>query len=430
MTEPITFDVTVYQNEYLPAGERVMDALVSVTATGRTAAPPAAAEVIMIDRSSSMAGARLVEAKRATTAALDALRDEVAFAIVAGNAGATMVYPAQPRMVPATAETREAARAAVARLEAQDGTAIGTWLALANRLLAGERAEIKHGILLTDGHNEHQTPEDLRRVLEDCRGRFVCDCRGVGDGWEAKPLLEIADVLLGSAAGLREPGELAEDFRAITGAVMGKAAANVALRLWTLPDVRVRMLKQVHPRIVDLTGRGVVVDDRNVDYPTGQWGTETRDFQLSLDVPVGALDEEIRAAKVGMVAGEQASEGRLVRVRWTADPALSTKINPRVAHYAGQTELSEAIEDGIAARDAGDELAATAKLGRAVQLAHSSGHEVTLRVLSRVVDVVDAPSGTVRLRPDIAPVDAELAELSSRTTVGMRRRSGGNGVSA
>jgi hypothetical protein len=54
---------------------------------------------------------------------------------------------------------------------------------------------------------------------------------------------------------------------------------------------------------------------------------------------------------------------------WTDDHALSTKIHPRVAHYTGQAELAAAIQQGLAARDAGDAETATAKLGRAVQLA-------------------------------------------------------------
>jgi len=45
-----------------------------------------------------------------------------------------------------------------------------------------------------------------------------------------------------------------------------------------------------------------------------------------------------------------------------------------VAHYNGQGELAAAIQQGLEAREQGDEAAATHLLGRAVQLAHESGN--------------------------------------------------------
>ena len=62
----------------------------------------------------------------------------------------------------------------------------------------------------------------------------------------------------------------------------------------------------------------------------------------------------------------------LVRAVWTDDEALSTRINPHVAHYTGQAELAQVIQDGLEARKQGDEDTATAKLGRAVALAAAS----------------------------------------------------------
>ncbi len=108
------------------------------------------------------------------------------------------------------------------------------------------------------------------------------------------------------------------------------------------------------------------------------------------------------AARVSLVAGspsgaEVLGQG-LVRAIWTDDEALSTKINSRVAHYTGQAELAAAIQDGLEARKQGDEETATAKLGRAVALAHQSGNEDTAKLLAKVVDVVDVETGTVRLK--------------------------------
>ena len=123
------------------------------------------------------------------------------------------------------------------------------------------------------------------------------------------------------------------------------------------------------------------------------------------------------AARVSLVSGDQVLSQSLVLANWTDDTALSTKINPRVAHYTGQAELAAAIQDGLNARDAGDVETATSKLGRAVQLAEESGHTDTAKLLAKVVDVIDASSGTVRLKQKVAGVDAELANVRSVKTV-------------
>ncbi|MFU8872885.1 VWA domain-containing protein [Micromonospora sp. SL4-19] len=425
------FSAEVDQNEYLPEGGCVVDAIITVTAQGgdlrNTGAAPSAAEVIMVDVSGSMGmpAKKIAEAKKATAIAIDTLRDGVAFAVVAGTAGAHMVYPADARMVPASAQSRAEAKAAVARLRADGGTAMGRWLDLANYLFAGEQAEVKHAILLTDGQNQHETPQDLQRVLNACEGRFVCDSRGVGDDWVARELRLIASTLLGTADGLEDPAELPTAFQAMTEAAMGKSVADVSLRVWTPAGATIRFVKQVYPQVEDLTGRRVEVSGRIGDYPTGAWGAESRDYHISVEVEPDAVGEEVLAARVSLVSGGQVLTEKLVLARWTDDTALSTKINPQVAHYTGQAELAAVIQEGLKARDAGDVETATAKLGRAVQLAAASGHDGTAKLLARVVDVVDAPTGTVRLKKQVAGVDAELTNVRSVKTVRVKKKQEG-----
>jgi hypothetical protein len=425
------FTAEVYQNEFLPAGGRVVDAVVTVSAGGAvtmpvTAAAPArsvaAAQVIIVDTSGSMAypPTKLANAQKATGAALDVLRDGVPFAVIAGDSMARMVYPVHAGMEPASVASRAAAKAAVRRLQASGGTAISTWLALAERLFglhgAGMHGEgVNHAILLTDGQNGEPGGR-LRKVLASCEGKFICDSRGVGTDWVATELRQIASALLGSADGLDSPDELPHVFRSLTEAAMGKQVANVALRLWTPAGSTIRFVKQVFPHIEDLTARRTPVSERIGDYPTGAWGAESRDYHVSIEVEPDDVGEEVLAARVALVAGGHALVERLVLAKWTEDTALSTRISPHVAHYTGQAELASAIQEGLAARAAGDEETATAKLGTAVRLAAGSGREDTAKLLSRVVDVIDADSGTVRLKRGPDAVDAEIADVRSTVT--------------
>jgi hypothetical protein len=114
-------------------------------------------------------------------------------------------------------------------------------------------------------------------------------------------------------------------------------------------------------------------------------------------------------------------ESRVMAI-WTDEHALSTRINPRVAHYTGQAELAAAIQQGLTARDSGDLHTAMARLGRAVQLAAETGHDDTAKLLGGLVEVIAARTGTVRLRTDVAGVHAELANVRSVRTVRIKEQ--------
>jgi von Willebrand factor type A C-terminal domain/von Willebrand factor type A domain len=435
------FSMDVYQNEYLPEGGREVNAVVTVTATGggtigSTVAPvyvpgrgPSAAVAVMVDCSGSMdyPPTKMRGARDATAAAIDALRDGTHFAVIGGTHVATEVYPGGGRLAVADATTREQAKQALRRLGAGGGTAIGTWLRLADRLLNSADVTIRHGILLTDGRNEHESPEDLRATLDACAGRFTCDARGVGTDWEVKEVTGIASALLGTADIVADPAGLAADFTRMMETAMGKEVADVSLRVWTPVGTTIRFVKQVAPTVEDLTARRTEAGPRAGDYPTGSWGDESRDYHLCVEVPPAGLGQEMLAARVSLVVPQ--SDGSvqnlgaqgLVRAVWTDDMTASTSINPQVAHYTGQAELAQAIQQGLDLRKAGDFDGATAKLGRAVQLAGASGNADTAKLLAKVVDVVDAATGTVRLKTKVAEADEMTLETRSTKTVRVKK---------
>ncbi|GJF34465.1 VWA domain-containing protein [Kitasatospora sp. NE20-6] len=432
------FSVDIFQNEYLAEGSREVNAIVTVTATGggtsggrplTAGAPADAAVVIMIDCSGSMdhPAAKMRNAREATAAAVDTLRDGVAFAVVAGTHEAAEVYPGGGVLAVASPATREAARTALRKLTPMGGTAIGTWLALAHRLFETRPdLSIRHGILLTDGRNEHEKPSALQAVLDRASGSFTADCRGVGTDWEVAELRRISSALLGTVDIVAEPSGLADDFRTMMAKTMDKQVADVALRVWTPANAVVKYVKQVAPAVEDLTGRRSDSGPRAGDYPTGSWGDESRDYHVCIEVPAAAVGDEMLAARISLVlpqpdgTAEVLSQG-LVRAVWTDDLASSTRINQQVAHYTGQAELASSIQEGLAAHRVGDVDRATAKLGAAVRLAHATGNDATFRLLEKVVDVVDAREGTVRFRKNVSEADSMTLETRSTKTVRVKR---------
>ena len=431
MTGRPDFRVEIYQNEYLSSGARQVNAILTVTAEGPGPAQPeagqAAAVVLIVDCSTSMdyPKEKIRAAIQATSVAIDTLRDGTEFAVIAGTNQARLAFPTDGTMAIADAAGRAAAKRAVFSLEANGGTAIGSWLLAANRLLA-TRSGIRHAILLTDGRNQHEEPAALASAVASCQGRFVCDCRGVGTDWNVDELRGIASALLGSVDIVADPAGLEADFQAMTAAAMGKSVADVALRLWTPQGATVRFVKQVAPTVVDLTDRRIATGPQNSDYPTGSWGAESRDYHVCVEVNPGQTGDVMLAARASLVVSEADGQPEvlaqgLVKAVWTDDEALSTRISAEVAHYTGQAELAQVIQEGMAARRDGDLDRATSRLGRALALARQTGNTETEGLLAKVVEIDDPMTGTVRLKSKVSTADAMTLDTRSTKTSRVRK---------
>jgi hypothetical protein len=421
------FAAAVYQNEYLPIGGRRVDAIVTVTASGSSGdvreRSKDAAVVLLLDTSGSMQPrAKWKALQRAAEAAIMQIHDGVWFGIVAGSDVADVVYPRTSGLAQASPATRADAVDLIGRMHAGGGTAIGRWLVAARDRLAPYEQSIRQAILLTDGQDESETREELYEAVKACVGVFQCDCRGVGVDWRVEELRWLASCLMGSVDIVADPDDMPADFESMMCHAMGRRTADLRLRLWTPRGASVEAIKQVSPTVEDMTQRSARVDAQSVEFPTGAWGDESRDYHVVISVPEQPVGAEMLAGRLSLVVDGARVADALVKAIWTDDRAASTRINDRVAHYTDQAELADAIDAGLAARDRGDVVTATARLGLAVRLAASSGNDDTLRLLGRVVDVVDASTGTVRLRAQVDAVDQMT--LHTRSTRTVRARSG------
>ena len=415
-----TFIAETYQNEFLAAGATRVDALVSVTASGTGNAPSAheTVELVIVDVSGSMNFPRtkIRSAIAATCAAIDCIRDGVLFAVIAGDDEGLVVYPGEEKLVPASPTTRQHAKDRIRKLKARGGTAIGRWLTAAHELVADRPDCIGHAILLTDGENQNETPEELAEALAQCEGSFQCDCRGVGADWVVGELRTIASALLGTVEAIRAPEDLTADFTATMERAMARGTGNVSVRVWTPVGARVDLVQQVSPTLEDLTARRVDTGDLEGDYPTGAWADETRDYHVSIEVPAREIGDEMLAGRIKLVVDDVVVSEARVRAVWTDDEAKSTRVNHELAHYTGQADMARAIDDGYAARRAGDVDTATKRFGSAVRLAHESGDTRKLQGLAAVVDIDDAATGTVRLKQHVDALDDLALEADSIKT--------------
>jgi len=425
-----SFSAEVFQNEFISEGSTNVHAIVSVTCSGAGEAGRGgggdAAEIIIVDTSGSMLDAKIVAARRAAAVALDQILDGTWFAIISGTHVATRAFPypnARVSMVQMEPGARAAAKEAISALQADGGTAMGSWLKLAGQLFdTVPQATQRHAILLTDGQNQSEQPHQFQQAIESVTGRFQCDCRGVGADWDVAELRKVSTALLGSVDLIADPASMAADFEQLMQTAMSRGVAEATLRVWAPQGSRLLWVRQVSPTVEELTDRRVEVNPLTSAFPTGAWGDESRDYHVAVSVPAQAVGQERLAARVQLVVRDEVVSQGLVKAKWSSDDALTARINPAVAHYTGQAELAQSIQEGLAAKAGGDVAEATKKLGRAVALATETGNDEITNKLRKVVDIDDPVTGTVRLKRSGNKLDEMALDTASTKTTRVNKK--------
>jgi uncharacterized protein YegL len=415
------FKAEVFQNQFLPQGAKEVHAIMTVTADGDGIAAPSSSIGklfgVICDTSGSMGGEKIQAAKAAMVKIVELLPKDASFFIVTGDSSAKLIFP----VAKATPDNKQNAIASIKKIGANGGTVMSRWLFEALKQFETMPNALRQALLLTDGQNDDSDEKQLESVLKSCEGVFQCDCRGVGTDWRVKQLQKISAKLLGTTDIIPNAAMIETDFQNILAKAMSKNVSDVSLRLWSPQGAQVMYCKQVSPDIVDLTQRAKAVTPQVNNYPTGAWSkTESRDYHFCIQVNPGNVGDEMLAGRASLIytvggVETKVAEARIIAI-WTDDDAKSTKIDRRVAHYTGQAELAQSIQEGLEARDQGNFEVATAKLGKAVKLAHDSGNEATAKLLKKVVDIEDAATGTIKLKRDVAKEDAMALETRSTKT--------------
>jgi flavin-binding protein dodecin len=429
----MAFKIEAFQNRHLAPGTTRVDAILSVSADPSLEASGELVVGFIVDKSGSMANGRIEAVQQAVAKAINMLADGTWFFVVAFDGNAYVIL----RETQASPDSKRWAAGQIAQLSASGGTAMSSGLRAARSVFERAPNAIRRAIFLTDGKNEGEKMAAVTEELKRCDGVFECDCWGVGTDWQVGEVQAIAQALLGKASLIPSPEGVEAAFRDAIAKASGKALKDVRLRLWTPQGATLAFVKQVNPTIEDLTAKARVISPQIHEYMTGSWsGGEARDFHVAIDVKAGKVGDEMLACRPSIAylqaapgaawaeVEEKAPDARVLAT-WTADETLSSRLDHHVAHYTGQDELAAAIQGGLEARERGQDAHATQLLGRAVKLAHTSNNAEMTQRLSKVVDVLDAGSGTVRLKKDVKKAATMDLQLESRTTKRVAKRPAG-----
>ncbi len=315
---------------------------------------------VVLDKSGSMyEGEKLEYVKEAVQYVVSQLRPEDVFSLTAFADKGRVVIPA------GLVTDREMARKIVQnidQIEVGSGTEMSAGLdaALAEVRKNFSRERVNHVIILTDGLTQHE-----ERCLEKCRRAadegVSFSTIGVGDGFNEKLLIEMADKTGGSSYYIERPRDIPDIFARELAGVQSVIAQNLRLKI-TLPrDISIRRAFKVKPLITDLGA--LPVTDRKTEIKVGDLQkNELQSVLLELVLP-SRQPGSYRVAQVQVLYDLPArnladiSESRDVVVGYTGDPAVASVVNPEVMQvvdmvsvFRQQTRALELAQAGEAAR--------------------------------------------------------------------------------
>jgi len=418
------FKIETFLNSYLPVGSTRVDAVFSISAT-----VPQKIETVrrvlglICDISGSMEGYKISATLHAMRVAIDQMDEDAEVFIVTFSNEANLVLD----LTRMTADGKRLAQQAIAAIECGGGTVMSKALTIARERFIKRPGAVRQAIVLTDGRNDDTDLSALEAELRASSGIFQAHCRGIGTDWSPAQLRLIGDGLLGTVAMITRPNELARDFHRTLAAAMSKLLADVRLRLWMPKNTELKQLKQGFPTEIDLTSGMTAIDERTLEFRLGAWGEGTQDYCASFKLVACAPGEDMLVCRPSLAYVDSKTDqivvvkGSAMTVAWTHDIHLSARIDSAVAHYFGQGEMARFIRDGIEAIERNDDNTATVRLNEALKLAAESGNEEATVRIRKVIDVVNANEGTVRLQGAVKKVAVMDLDIGSTRTVNLKR---------
>lgn len=251
---PLAWNVVLSKDRlYAPYREQMLYVLVEVEprVTGQDARLPLNV-CLVIDRSTSMKGARLEHVKEAARQIADGLHEDDALAVVTFHDRAETVLPSQVGISSARA------RAKITAIRAMGGTEILQGLRLGLTELDKHHGEnvISHLILLTDGRT-YGDDEGCISAAERASDKGIgITAMGIGEDWNDELLDAIASRGGGTSAYIASPEQVHALLRSKIGSLGAIFATRLTLQVRTADRVRLESAFLTAPHLEPLAVSG------------------------------------------------------------------------------------------------------------------------------------------------------------------------------
>jgi Ca-activated chloride channel family protein len=380
-----------------------VEALATVALTLR--APESAAVrplnlALVIDRSSSMSGAKIQTARTAAGRVIDRMSDGDTITVVAFDDHAEVIVPATR-----VGDGRDRARQALLRIEANNGTNIGSGIRaavaqLAPRIRPGDVVAL---FVVTDGQDGY-VEQSLAAGTEAGRSVLLY-AAGIGGDYNHDFLDQLCG--RGRVDHVDRPEQMVEMFEAFLTRQGHLASANGRLRITPAPGARLHGVTTVEDRGQPLTpdGQGVLAIRDLAPGRPQQVQVEFVFTPSSLGrAPLGRFRFEYDLPASGVTRADVEVEAFM---EVSADPARVNAPNAEVVRLARRivtARLSDKAEKALASNDV---RSATEKLKQATQKLEELGDKQAAAEFRERTEALERASGKT--------LDLELKRLRGTT---------------
>ncbi len=340
---------------------------------------------LVLDRSGSMDGEKMNNLKEAVGYVVDHLNDGDLVSVTIFDDQVETLIPNQP------AKNREGIKAALAKVIPRGGTQIS------DGLKAG-LAEVKKGhspervnrvLLLTDGQTWDDEDACLRLAEEAGKQGVAVTSIGIGEEWNEKLLLQIAEKSLGNSHWIQNPIAILDAFRQEVEGMQSVAASNLKVTARMGQGVKPVRVFSTMPMISEVSkkavrGVNVIADLGTLDGKKGQ----------AVLIEATAPAQKAGKFRLGQVevtydVPSQGIKGQSIKtdlfVTFTTDNAAAAKVNAEVMNLVEKVSAFKLQTRALSEAKAGNIAAATQKLQAAATVLLNLGEDDLAKAAEREI---------------------------------------------
>jgi len=343
--------------------EQAVYALIDVKPKNGMALGAMAANIaLVLDRSGSMDGEKMENMKEAAGYVVDHLSDRDLVSITIFD---DQVVPLVSSQV---AQNRDEIKTKIGSITARGGTQIADGLraGLTEAMEGYANERVNRILLLTDGRTWDDEDTCLKLADEAGKQGIAITSIGIGDDWNEKLLLQIAERSRGNSHWIQNPISILDAFREEVDGVQTVAATNLNVTMRMSPGVRPVRIFTMVPMIVDVTHKAVKNGIVDADLGTLD-GARGQTILIEARVPaepagrfrLGEVEVSYDVPTQGIKAQKNKTD---IFLTFTEDAATAAKVNAEVMNLVEKVNAFKLQTRALTEAEAGNIAAATQKL--------------------------------------------------------------------